>query len=627
MTPSYRFVAFSLLSVVFLATLDVTGQEPIKSPIPDAKAQAKVAALLQDLFKEDYAKAEKDPAARARLAATLLTEGRDTDDDRTGRFVLFREARDLAAGAGDTAVAFQAIEDLARDFTFPATEVFNMKTKALMTASKSVASAESYYTVVDSALVLLEDALNADNFEAAGRLVDTAEAAAIKLRNVPLVSSVRKRKDDVERLQQDYTKWKPFADVLAKNPKDPRANTEMGRYQAFRKGNWEVGLVLLSRGDDPVLRKLAALDLKSPKTAAQQVQLGEGWLAAAMKTEDPARTHLLLRAYDWLQQSLYQLDENERRRVDKQMLAIMQQVPPEFRVGEIVEEFRHYDTNTGPVYAVAFSPDGRKAASGGADSLVHLWDTRIGKEIRKFEGHTGRVWTVAFSADGRYLASGGFDKSIRIVDVGTGREKRLAGHKDYVRSVAFSRDGKRLISGGDDRVIRLWNVDTSEEIAAIPGHDHFVWSVAISPDGTRALSGSLDKTVRLWELKSGQELKQFKHKDTVMSVAFSPDGRRALSGSTDGTVRLWDLVKGNEMLTLTGHKGYVHSVAFVPDGRRALSAGQDQMLHLWDLTTGEEIRRLEGHRDQVWSVAFSRDGRLALSGGQDGSVRIWGGTR
>ena len=33
-----------------------------------------------------------------------------------------------------------------------------------MTASKAVASPDAYYTVVDSALVLLEDALAADNF-------------------------------------------------------------------------------------------------------------------------------------------------------------------------------------------------------------------------------------------------------------------------------------------------------------------------------------------------------------------------------------------------------------------------------------------------------------------------------
>jgi hypothetical protein len=622
-----RLMVLTLITTCCLVSLPLTGGEPARLAIPDAKAQAKIETLLQELFKDDYAKAQQDAASRARLAQTLLAEGRDTDDDRAGRFVLLREARDLAAAAGDTAIAFQAIEDLAKDFALPPGESFKMKTHALMTASKSVAAAESYYTVVDSALVLLEDALAADNFDAAGRLVDTAEAAAIKLRNVPLVSSVRKRKDDVARLQQDYAKWKPFAEALATNPKDPRANTEMGKYQAFRKGNWDVGLVLLARGDDPVLRGLAVLDLNVPKTAAAQVLLGEGWLAAATKTPEPGHTHLLLRAYYWLQQSLYQLGDNERRRVEKQMLAIMERVPPEFRVGEIVEEFRRYEPHSGPIYAVALSPDGRKAVFGGADNLIHLWDTRIGKESRKFDGHTGRVWAVAFSTDGRYLASGGFDKSIRIFDVSTGREKRLAGHKDYVRSVAFSRDGKRLISGGDDRVIRLWNLDSGEEYASIPGHDHFVWSVAISPDGTRALSGSLDKTVRLWDLATGNALKQFKHKDTVLSVAFSPDGRRALSGSSDGTLRLWDLDSGDEIHAMTGHKGYVHSVAFSPDGRRALSAGSDQVLHLWDLTSGEEIRRLDGHRDQVWCVAFSRDGRLAVSGGQDGSVRLWGGTR
>jgi WD40 repeat protein len=63
---------------------------------------------------------------------------------------------------------------------------------------------------------------------------------------------------------------------------------------------------------------------------------------------------------------------------------------------------------------VAFSPDGRRALSAGADRTVKLWDVYEGTEIRTLEGHTDTVYSVAFSRDGRFAASVGQDGTVRI---------------------------------------------------------------------------------------------------------------------------------------------------------------------------------------------------------------------
>ena len=69
-----------------------------------------------------------------------------------------------------------------------------------------------------------------------------------------------------------------------------------------------------------------------------------------------------------------------------------------------------------PTIAIAFSPDGNRMASGGADRLVRLWSvTENGLQpLRTIEGHTMTVTGVAFSPDGRWIASSSLDHSVRV---------------------------------------------------------------------------------------------------------------------------------------------------------------------------------------------------------------------
>src|SRR5262245_5096453 len=92
------------------------------------------------------------------------------------------------------------------------------------------------------------------------------------------------------------------------------------------------------------------------------------------------------------------------------------------------------------VEAVAFSPDGRLAASVGMESSVKLWDLATGREMRGFLGHTAHVKAVAFSPDGRFIVTGGSDRhnnpSLRLWDVATGKQL-LTFDSPSVTSVAF----------------------------------------------------------------------------------------------------------------------------------------------------------------------------------------------
>jgi WD40 repeat protein/serine/threonine protein kinase len=277
------------------------------------------------------------------------------------------------------------------------------------------------------------------------------------------------------------------------------------------------------------------------------------------------------------------------------------------------------------VFAVAFSPDGKRLASGSWSGEIRLWDVASGGEIRVLTGHTDKVDSVSFSPDGTVLASASWDKSVRLWDVGSGRERRvLSGHSDQVLSVSFAPGGKLLASGSKDKTVRLWDVVSGREERVLSGHSGFVHAVSFSADGAMLASGGADDSVRLWDVALGQEKSTLSgHTDEVRSLSFSADGALLASAGWDHTVRLWDLRSGKLRRVLAGHTAPVRGVSFSSDGARLASGSMDGSVRLWDVTLQREERVLAGHSAAINGLRFSPDGALLASASKDKTVRLW----
>jgi RNA polymerase sigma factor (sigma-70 family) len=173
----------------------------------------------------------------------------------------------------------------------------------------------------------------------------------------------------------------------------------------------------------------------------------------------------------------------------------------------------------GYVRSVALAPDARTLVSASyrpaasprdeeRDGELKLWDLKTGKERASLAGHKGGVWAVAFSPDGKKVASGGKDGTVRLWDAKTGKLiAALAGHKGAVLALAFSPDGKWLASGGGDPAtvpapaeLKLWDVARRKEKQSLPGHDETVFAVAFDREGKRLVSGDTKGTVKVWAL-------------------------------------------------------------------------------------------------------------------------------
>ncbi len=281
--------------------------------------------------------------------------------------------------------------------------------------------------------------------------------------------------------------------------------------------------------------------------------------------------------------------------------------------------------HTDTVPAAAFSPDGRRIVTGGADKTAKVWDSQTGKYLLTLKGHTDRVSSAAFSPDGQRVVTGSWDKTAQVWDLKTGKAMRtLIGHTGKVHSVAFSPDGQHVVTGSDDKTANVWDLTTGRVMTTLRGHTEYVNSTAFSPDGRRIATGSGDKTAIVWDVYTGSKILVLNgHAQSIDSVAFSPDGRRIVTGSEDRFARVFDTKTGELMLTLKGHVGAVSSATFSPDGRRIVTGSFDKTAKVWDSQTAKELFDLKGHTDWIWTAAFSPDGRRIVTASRDKTAKVW----
>jgi len=280
-------------------------------------------------------------------------------------------------------------------------------------------------------------------------------------------------------------------------------------------------------------------------------------------------------------------------------------------------------------WAVAFSPRGDTLAAAGDDGIIRLWDVATRRSVKNLMGHQDFVSCIAFSPDGRRFASGtgGLFSGNRPMELKLWDAKTwafigdLPGHSFWITSVAFSPDNQTLASASADKSVRLWDVASRTLRAELQGHAEMVTCVAYSPDGNTLATASLDRTVRLWDAATARELSTLNgHTLGVWSVAFSPDGKTLASASDDWTVRLWDVRTGRQTAALN-NRSFVEAVAFAPNARILASGGIT--VTFWDVDRREELDQLKGFTGAVQSMAFSPDGETLATGCEFSTAQLW----
>jgi WD40 repeat protein len=352
-------------------------------------------------------------------------------------------------------------------------------------------------------------------------------------------------------------------------------------------------------------------------------------------------------------------------------LALMWPAPPRFTA----------DDGTGSILAVAWSPDGKFLATGGAYPRLDLWDAATGKRVASLGRVSNSARCLAFSPDGKTLACDETGGTVAVWDV---PRQRLRYRVEVGSSgaVAFSPDGELLAFGTSVRGVVLLKAENGVVKRRFPAEGMFCGAVAFSPDGRWLAAGCHDGRCDILEMPDGDCHYSFRRAGRARAFAFAPDSRTVAAGADGSDVLLLDLatMKTRE---LAGTRAPLNGgVAFDPAGRllyvgrsdggvtaislssgrqamcfaakaqrsaRALAvspgggrlaavmhSGADGVAVVWDVPAWlrdtasglwERQPPVEGHTGAVLAVAFAPAGSVLASAGAGGAVRLWGADR
>jgi hypothetical protein len=277
----------------------VPPRPPEKLEVPPAVAQSEAEKSIRETYKADDAKrASQDLNV---LAKKLLSQGMDSANHATTRFVLLREARETALQAGDARLALAAVDESARVF---AVDALALKV-AVVSRIASTAKGQAGWEAAELCLSVVDEALVQEAYDLGTILVKRAQSLAAAPRNPALIALAQGRAKDLQELPKERDKAVAAEKTLQSTPEDPNACAVLGKYLTLVKGDWSRGLPLLAKGSDARLKMLAERDLSAPDKPDLQAEMGNAWWTASEAETSPrAKSRMRVRAKGWYDRAL-----------------------------------------------------------------------------------------------------------------------------------------------------------------------------------------------------------------------------------------------------------------------------------------------------------------------------------
>ena len=188
---------------------------------------------------------------------------------------------------------------------------------------------------------------------------------------------------------------------------------------------------------------------------------------------------------------------------------ILWNLSPNWQLERVIGDINDPATLVDRVASLDISPDGKLLVTGGGVPSrlgeVKIWNIADGQLVRALtEPHTDAVSGVAFSPDGDRIATCGADRYVKVFSTATGQQQlQLEGHTNYVTGVAWRSGGKEIASSGSDATIRTWNAQTGDRVRTIEGFTKQVSAVRYVGATQFLVSSAGDPRVRMHNADNG----------------------------------------------------------------------------------------------------------------------------
>jgi hypothetical protein len=288
--PATRPKAVPLRSALRLTAAPATRSASLQA-VPDDAAQAKAMDLVREVFKDDLN--PKTVNERRQVARRLFEQGRDTTDDAAARFVLLKQACEMAIAAGDAGTVARGVDALAGTF---AVDGLAMKAQGLAAAAPNCLAPEQAGQLADACSAAIDQAVAAEQYDEALKIQSTLETAAGRARRVDLYRAAQERRPQLALMRQQADEARAAVAKLQKSPDDPDANLRAGAFLCLVKNDWQAGLPMLARSADAALRGAAEAELAEPVEPELQAKVADQWWELGQRQAGIVKANLQGRA-------------------------------------------------------------------------------------------------------------------------------------------------------------------------------------------------------------------------------------------------------------------------------------------------------------------------------------------
>ena len=272
------------------------------------------------------------------------------------------------------------------------------------------------------------------------------------------------------------------------------------------------------------------------------------------------------------------------------------------------------------VFDVCFRPDGAQLLVA-VGSRVLVFDSDSGDLLHSLKGHRDYVYAVAYSRDGKRFASGGADKTI-IIWTSKCEGILKYSHNDSIQCLAYNPTTQQLASATASD-FGLWSPEQKSvqkfKVSAK------VVCCAWSNDGQFLALGQVNGHVSVRD-KQGNEKVRVERREAIWTLSFAPataeKGADLLAvGCWDQTLSFYDL--NGQQMNKDRQLGYDPcSLCYYGDGEYLLIAGSNRKVSLYT-KDGVFLRQVTEKEDWVWTVKARPKAKQLLIGCNDGLVALF----